>query len=55
MIGLCKNCNGCNRQEDETFEGVYRCDYATTKMTAKEIELEQKKIKLLASKGIKIK
>lgn len=22
---LCKRCIGCNRLEDENFEGVYRC------------------------------
>lgn len=31
LKGLCKNCLGCNRLEDKNFEGVYRCEYATTK------------------------
>ena len=31
LKGLCKNCLGCNRLEDKTFEGVYRCEYATIK------------------------
>lgn len=54
MIGLCKNCNGCRKQLNEDFEGTYSCENATTKMTAEEIRLEQKKIKLASSKGIKL-
>lgn len=27
LIGLCKNCLGCNRLEDKTFRGTYRCEY----------------------------
>lgn len=23
---LCKTCTGCNRLEDENFNGVYRCN-----------------------------
>lgn len=29
LIGLCKNCLGCNRLENPEFTGVYRCNYAT--------------------------
>jgi len=29
LIGLCKNCLGCNRLEDKNFKGTYRCEYAT--------------------------
>lgn len=29
LIGLCKNCIGCNRIEDLNFEGTYKCKYAT--------------------------
>lgn len=25
LIGKCKNCTGCQRVEDETFEGVEEC------------------------------
>ena len=45
LYGLCKNCLGCERQYYKDFEGVYRCEYATTKMSAEEIKMEQKKIK----------
>lgn len=26
LIGLCKNCLGCNRLENPEFTGVYRCE-----------------------------
>lgn len=56
MIGLCRKCLGCTMLgEDMSFKGTYECKDSTYKMTQKEIELEQKKIKLLESKGIKIK
>lgn len=25
MIGLCKNCLGCNKLEDKKFGGIYSC------------------------------
>lgn len=27
LIGLCRNCLGCNRLEDKNFIGTYRCEY----------------------------
>ena len=34
LIGICKNCLGCNRVEDKNFKGTYRCEYATTKQVS---------------------
>ena len=31
LKGICKDCLGCIRLEDPSFEGVYRCKYATEK------------------------
>lgn len=31
LKGICKDCLGCNRIEDENFEGVEECKYATVK------------------------
>ena len=42
LKGLCKNCNGCNRQEVEAFEGVYRCEYATSNITVEQIRKENR-------------
>ena len=27
MIGLCKNCLGCNQLENKDFKGIYNCKY----------------------------
>ena len=29
LKGVCKGCLGCNKIEDENFEGVDECEYAT--------------------------
>lgn len=36
LRGICKNCLGCNRLEDEDFEGVGECEY----FTSEQIEIE---------------
>lgn len=34
LKGICKNCLGCNKLEDSTFNGVDKCEYATTEQIA---------------------
>lgn len=46
LIGVCRNCLGCNRLEDSNFKGVYRCEYATVEQitweqVVKEMKYEQ--------------
>lgn len=43
LIGLCKKCLGCNKIENPSFKGIYRCDYATEKQIS--IEEIQKELK----------
>lgn len=44
LIGLCKNCLGCNRLEDMNFKGTYRCEYATKEqITIEQLREELKK------------
>lgn len=44
LIGKCKNCLGCNKLEDKTFKGTYRCNYATSEqITIEQIREELKK------------
>jgi len=44
LKGLCKSCLGCNRLEDASFTGVYRCEYATDKqIDVEELRKELKK------------
>lgn len=47
LKGLCKNCLGCNRLEDQNFDGVYRCEYATDK----QIDVEDLRKELKNEKG----
>ena len=44
LIGLCKNCLGCNRLEDMNFKGTYRCEYATSEQITVEQLREELKI-----------
>lgn len=44
LIEKCKTCLGCNRLEDPSFRGTYRCKYATSEqITVDQIREEQKK------------
>ena len=43
LIGKCKNCLGCNKLENEKFNGIYRCENTTTK----QVEIEQIRKELL--------
>ena len=44
LIGLCKNCLGCNRLEDMNFKGTYRCEYVTKEqLTVEKLREETKK------------
>ena len=27
LKGVCKDCTGCQREEDENFEGVEKCEW----------------------------
>lgn len=29
LKGICKNCPGCQREEDPNFEGVEKCEWRT--------------------------
>ena len=47
LVGLCKECLGCNRLEDKNFIGVYRCEFATEKqITIEELRKELKNDKM---------
>lgn len=37
LTGICKECLGCNKQENPLFIGVKECEYATVK----QLQIEQ--------------
>ena len=43
LIGVCKDCLGCQRLENEKFVGVYKCKWNEKE---KEVEWKQEMIRL---------
>lgn len=41
LIGVCKECLGCNKLENPLFTGVKECEYATVSDKVEQIQTEQ--------------
>lgn len=46
LIGLCKDCLGCQRLEDPNFRGVYKCRYVEKPGKIKEMSGTQERMKI---------
>ena len=41
LIGVCKECLGCNKLKNPLFTGVKECEYATTEYKSEQIQIKE--------------